>query len=413
MYSTSGSLLYRIRKDGRYFLLKRSAISGSRGRKILRREYELSIGVTHPNIINVYEYRLNSSGQHEIVMEYVEGRTLDEFLKESPSQKTKKRIFEELLDAVAYLHQRRIIHNDLKPANILVSRNGDHIKLIDFGLCDDDAHYEIKTPGYSEGFAAPELKGDRKSDERSDIYSLGIIMRLIFGKSYGGVVRKCLKENPAKRFSDLTTLKKRWKREEMKWPLGVALIIVGLIVFGVISLIKENNSQRKKIDEFETAIIRQTNELTVQNDSGELKQVEIADSKDISRKIEPEREIQFIEKPVNSDNKANNEKDDKQLIIIEFRKTINKLSTLALDSMKQCKDIKEVNRVFLNYSLKVKDIYENRIENISDEKTKEELMGILLKESASFDKQYNFYMKKVTEQVTNEIYKEWEEKGLY
>ena len=153
IYATSHSLLYRMRKDGKYFIVKQSAIPEEKGRKILRREYELSIGIDHPNIVDVYEYKRGEDGKDKIIMEYVEGRNLNDFLAERPSLKSRKRIFSELLDAIEYLHKKGVVHNDLKPENILISRNGNRLKLIDLGLANDDAHFAVKSPGFTKGFS--------------------------------------------------------------------------------------------------------------------------------------------------------------------------------------------------------------------------------------------------------------------
>ena len=181
LHSTSLSRLYRISLHGRHFLFKTPVSDDSFSLAMLRREYEISAGCAHPNIVNVLAFCETSPVGAGILMEYIDGRTLDIFLAESPSAASRSKIFGEMLSAVAYLHQRGVIHNDLKPANLLVTNNGNTLKLIDFGLSDTATHYLYHTLGCSPEYASPELRNRSEViDVRSDIYSVGLMMRLIF-----------------------------------------------------------------------------------------------------------------------------------------------------------------------------------------------------------------------------------------
>ena len=217
--TTAYSKLWRVSRDGKYFLIKTTKDNSEYQQKMLRREYEISIGCDNPNIVHVFTYERNLPEGEGIVMEYIEGRTLDEFLLEKPSLKTKQRIFGELLSAVNYLHKRGIIHNDLKPENILITRADNTLKIIDFGLADNDAFYVLKTLGCTQRYASPELLSQdirtriatskQKIDARSDIYSIGIIMRDIFDRRYKRIINKCIKENVGSRYSDISSLQRK------------------------------------------------------------------------------------------------------------------------------------------------------------------------------------------------------------
>jgi len=108
--STAYSKLWRVSRDGKYFLIKTTKDNSDYQRKMLRRVYEISIGCDNPNIVHVFTYERNLPEGEGIVMEYIEGRTLDEFLLEKPSLKTKQRIFGELLSAVNYLQAGSIYY---------------------------------------------------------------------------------------------------------------------------------------------------------------------------------------------------------------------------------------------------------------------------------------------------------------
>ena len=228
--TTASSKLWRVSRDGKYFLIKTTKDNSEHQIQMLRREYELSIGCDNPHIVHTFTYENDIHESDGIVMEYIEGRTLREYLLEKPSLASRQRIFGELLSAVNYLHKRGIIHNDLKPENILITRADDTLKIIDFGLADKDAYYVWKTLGCTPQYASPELKSQSKDiDSRSDIYSIGMIMREIFDDRYSCIIKRCCKENPQQRFSDVAELQKRWQGRNKIWKWLATLFILIMI----------------------------------------------------------------------------------------------------------------------------------------------------------------------------------------
>lgn len=256
---TAYASLYRITRSGRYFLIKTTKDNSPQARAMLRREYELSIGCDHPHLVHVYLFEEESPVGPGIVMEYIEGRTLDRFLAENPAPAVRRRIFEELLSVVDYLHKRGIVHNDLKPENILISRNGDRLKLIDFGLSDNDAQL-LRTPGCTPAYASPELmSGALQPDLRSDIYSIGRLMQLLFGGKYARIVRRCLQTDRNRRFENVESLQRRWQQRNRPWHLLLATI--GAILFLLPSLLYLHERQTRM--EF----LREESQRIEQNDS--------------------------------------------------------------------------------------------------------------------------------------------------
>lgn len=228
--NTASSKLWRVSRDGKYFLIKTTKDNSEHQIQMLRREYELSTGCDNPHIVHTFTYEYDVHEGDGIVMEYIEGRTLREYLLEKPSLASRQRIFGELLSAVNYLHKRGIIHNDLKPENILITRADDTLKIIDFGLADKDAYYVWKTLGCTPEYASPELKSQSKDiDSRSDIYSVGMIMREIFDGRYSYIIKRCCKENPQQRFSDVAELQKRWQGRNRIWKSLATLFILIMI----------------------------------------------------------------------------------------------------------------------------------------------------------------------------------------
>ena len=255
--TTAYSKLWRVSRDGKYFLIKTTKNNSEYQQKMLRREYEISIGCDNPNIVHVFTYERNLPEGDGIVMEYIEGRTLDEFLLEKPSLKTKQRIFGELLSAVNYLHKRGIIHNDLKPENILITRADNTLKIIDFGLADNDAFYVLKTLGCTQRYASPELLSQdvrarlatskQKIDARSDIYSIGIIMHDIFDGRYKRIINKCIKENVGSRYSDISSLQRKWNDRNKVWKNLAFIVILLVAAFPTYLYLSEENAERKEI----------------------------------------------------------------------------------------------------------------------------------------------------------------------
>ena len=220
--------LYRVSRDGKYFIIKTSKDNTGRLNALVRREYEISIGLDCPYIVNVFTYEQDTVVGPGIIMEYVNGRTLGEFLKENPPMQLRRRVFGQLLEAVAYLHRKSIIHNDLKPENILITHSDNTIKLVDFGLSDDDAHYLSKTPGCTPEYASPELLAHSAPfDARSDIYSLGLLMRDIFGGKYRYISGKALRKDAAKRYTNVEQMQKAFKRTH-SIPLVAAAVLLFL-----------------------------------------------------------------------------------------------------------------------------------------------------------------------------------------
>lgn len=225
--TTSLAVLYRVRKAGKYFIIKTPKDTSGQSLAMLRREYELSIGRQHPNVVNIFTFEESTVVGPGIVMEYIDGRTLADFLAENPTPAMRRRVFEQLLQAVAYIHRSGIVHNDIKPENILITRADNDVRLIDFGLADDDAHYLARTLGCTPLYASPELLMQEKDiDARSDIYSLGMIMHDIFGNRHLRIARRCLCAQKEKRYANAEQLLAAFRHRNRPAMLLVSVLAV-------------------------------------------------------------------------------------------------------------------------------------------------------------------------------------------
>lgn len=229
--------LYHALKGGKRFIIKTTKDNSERQVTMLHREYELSIQCEHPHIVHMYTFERNLPFGVGIVMEYIEGRTLREYLAEKPSASERLRIYKELLSAVGYLHKRGIIHNDLKPENALVTYADNTLKLIDFGLADSDAEYALSRLGCTMKYASPELcNRSTKLDARSDIYSLGLLLREILGGRYSRITARCVQQRPEKRYSNIEALQHAIEWRQKRWMrvlalLGIAFMLLPTLLY--------------------------------------------------------------------------------------------------------------------------------------------------------------------------------------
>jgi serine/threonine-protein kinase len=167
-------------------ILKKEAIS-NRIEDVIRFHNEALIlsRLAHPNIANVYEVGEYES-ENYIAMEYILGESLYKIIKRSDrlSEEEVIDIIIQMCQALEYIHGNNIIHRDLKPGNIMITKSRDNrnqVKIIDFGLALVREYSALKKPTEIVGtfcYMSPEHFGilKRSVDERSDLYSLGIIL---------------------------------------------------------------------------------------------------------------------------------------------------------------------------------------------------------------------------------------------
>ncbi|MGN0435522.1 MAG: Stk1 family PASTA domain-containing Ser/Thr kinase [Wujia sp.] len=140
-------------------------------------EAQASAGLTHPNIVNVYDV-YDDDGIYFIVMELVDGITLKEYIEKNGrlDMDTAIDFSIQIASGLEAAHDSHIIHRDIKPQNIIVAKNG-NIKVTDFGIAKATTSNTLTSGAMgSVHYISPEQARGGYSDERSDIYSLGITM---------------------------------------------------------------------------------------------------------------------------------------------------------------------------------------------------------------------------------------------
>lgn len=245
---------FRIEYDGKYFFFKTYTEDTPLARKLLRREYELGARCDSPHLPHIFLFGEYVTGKEGILMEYIDGRSLTDFMTEKPSLRERRRVFSQILEAVEYLHKKGIIHNDIKPDNILITNNGNNLKLIDFGLSDDDAHFLLKTPGCTAAYAAPELLAHRKTDARSDIYSLGAVMGVLFDGRHRRIASKCRRRDPARRYPDMTALRKAWRKRNRPVKATMGILLAFLLLVGAGAGLIDRRESQGRTRELEAAL---------------------------------------------------------------------------------------------------------------------------------------------------------------
>ena len=176
-----GTVWKAIDSKGEAVALKQLSIKNSqvpRKLKAFEHEADLTKSLDHPQIIQVFEY-VKAQPQPFFVMEYFESESLKQTIACLPERIHQKefQILRSLADALAYLHRREILHKDVKPENVLVSREGE-IRLIDFSLAKTKWDRRLQFGKKVEGtplYMAPEQIRGEKCDHRTDIYSFGVL----------------------------------------------------------------------------------------------------------------------------------------------------------------------------------------------------------------------------------------------
>lgn len=203
--------VYRHKELGRQ-IVKRTLYGSAEVYSVLRT-------LSHPNIANVYDVVCDGT-KITVLEEYVDGQTVADYLQTglySPSGVRK--VISSLCDALDLLHSHQIIHKDIKPENVMIDSGG-NVKLIDFDAA------RIYKPFQSQdtqaigtmGYAAPEQYGINQTDERTDIYAIGVLMNVMLTgqppeiRLYNGrlkrVIVKCTQTIPDNRCQNVKELKR-------------------------------------------------------------------------------------------------------------------------------------------------------------------------------------------------------------
>ena len=236
--------LFKARYGTKYVILKTTHIQDAMHSEILRREYEIGKTLSHACIVSTLAFEENTPVGPAIVLEYIDGVTLGEYKSAVPEH-----LLHDILDGVDYLHHRGILHNDLKPDNILINKLG-HARIIDFGLSSSYDSIYTGVIGGSEGFTAPEiLQGEGYAGASSDIYSLGLIIQLLFGNKYQKIVKKCTMLEPEARYQSIGKLKKAlFLKRALPWAACASILVLIIAFFAILPTAHRIEQTNKEAD---------------------------------------------------------------------------------------------------------------------------------------------------------------------
>lgn len=177
----------------------------------------------HPNIVKLLSYGVTENGRNYMVLEYIEGKTLENLLAEKKILAFDELmpLFIDLLSGLAYAHERDIVHRDLKPANVLVEHSGqaNSAKILDFGIFKDlspETLSKTQTPSQvnlgTANYMSPEQCLGKKPDKRSDIYAIGCML-------YESIAGSC----PMDDASDLAIMANHTKKQIKNVPARIEI----------------------------------------------------------------------------------------------------------------------------------------------------------------------------------------------
>lgn len=232
--------------EGKNYFMKRlraEFVHDKKYRILFEKEYEVGRSF---NTVYIPKYvKLNNEGDDVyILMEYVLGENIAELLDSNPgyfcNENNVYKMLFQLLEGLAELHKKDIVYLDINPRNIMLTRYGNNVKIVDLGYCANAAYHQ--TAGYTAGFAAPEVEEKREDeiDAQSDIYSVGVLLQYIkersgakFSRHLNGFMQRCLSKEKSGRYTNCEKAIQALKSRS-KWRMFAGAAVVAAVVAAVL-----------------------------------------------------------------------------------------------------------------------------------------------------------------------------------
>lgn len=240
----STCLTYKVLREGTFYFIKRlkpELMQDAHYRELFRKEFAVGQRLSSPYLPH-YISLVEEGDTMDMEMEYVAGESLVDVLQDNPAYFHKRanvqRFLVQLLTGLQHLHEQRVVHLDLNPRNVLLTKVNQSVRIVDLGYCYADT--EPYVLGGTEGFMAPEQQREGAHvDARSDIYIVGCLLRYIeeqTGRSLPRdlvrIMKRCLQADPKERFQTVDEMlqllgKHRWAY------LGVAACLLLSVIIGI------------------------------------------------------------------------------------------------------------------------------------------------------------------------------------
>lgn len=238
LHESNRHVVFKAKRFGRWWIVKglTPATDTEVNRALLRKEFDImmmlpSEGFAHAvTIENVPDFGMC------IIMEYVEGLNLSEWLQTFPSPENRRRVALMLVDSLQQLHRTGIVSRDIKPANIIISRLSQMPVIIDFDLADTDTHTAFKSPGGTANYISPEQAVGFVPDCRNDIYSLAkVLEQMRLPRVWKPVLKRCLCKLD-RRIPNAATLRRELLKAERRKRIAIWCAIgaaaIAAVIFG-------------------------------------------------------------------------------------------------------------------------------------------------------------------------------------
>ena len=263
------SLSYRVCRDGRLYFMKQlrpELFPNHSNRVLLQKEFTLGKSIEHNNVVK-YDSIYESEEEMYILMEYVQGSTVEEKLKNDAEFFKKehniRRFALQLLDGLKALHSKGIAYVDINACNIMLTQVGDNVKIVDLGFCFSN-EFSHATFGVTKDFAAPEiLEGNTGNiDERSDIYAVGCLLRYIKKKSgarysrhFENIIKRSIKKEKTERFTTADEVISAINAHHKRRNILFGIILLLSVLCGITLLWHGKEPQRVEVTESRNDII--------------------------------------------------------------------------------------------------------------------------------------------------------------
>ena len=361
--------VFKAYRYGRVFALKclkPDLVADSSAIALLRKEFELGFSLYHHNIVKTQDFVEIPQLGWCIELEWIDGLSLNKYLQGNNHDKHDARLIAtQLLDAVEYLHDHQVIHRDLKPENVIITTTGHQVKLLDFGLSDASYFATFKQAAGTPGYVAPELlAGESNGDERSDIYSLGIILKELH-PSMARVSSRCMAQEPAARYQSVSQVRHELKSSRNWWPWAIVSLAVA-VISSVWLLWSKVSVENKNISSLtpDSVAVTETSEgdtLTSRVPPSLMDTVTPVLSPIKEREIEPIKSI------------TENAKNDISFNVVDERELMNRSSAMALKLLADYqtklnnKDLSDIDKakVSRQFSIELEKMVHNLIEQVN------------------------------------------------